>query len=282
MQSQRDKIRRKNNMQMSWPRITEKIHDEAEEGGTMFANGSPFCPVISFEKYLYTSTRRTSFFFSDRRKMLAIMTMFGTGDDITCRRTFSWRENEKHLKRMKPVNYLDQSLYNGIQTRHIMAFRGHRRKNNMQMSWPRITEKIHDEAEEGGTMFANGSPFCPVISFEKYLYTSTRRTSFFFSDRRKMLAIMTMFGTGDDITCRRTFSWRENEKHLKRMKPVNYLDQSLYNGIQTRHIMAFRGHRSWNSIRSYSRLADLNVKCSKLWCLSLAAVLPRTIYTVIR
>ena len=29
-----------------------------------------------------------------------------TGDDIACGRTFPRRENEKHLKRMKPVNYL--------------------------------------------------------------------------------------------------------------------------------------------------------------------------------
>ena len=49
----------------------------------MFANGIPFCPVTSFEKYLKTyKTIRTSLVFSDRRKMLAIMTMFGTGDDI--------------------------------------------------------------------------------------------------------------------------------------------------------------------------------------------------------
>ena len=60
----------------------------------------------------------------------------------------------------------------------------------MQTTWPRITEKVHDEAKKGGTMFANGISFCPVTSFKKYL--NTYKTL-------RMLAIMTMFGTGDDI-----------------------------------------------------------------------------------
>ena len=33
------------------------------------------------------------------------------------------------------------------------------------------------------------------------------------------------------------------------MKPVNYLDQSLYTGIQTRHIMALTGHRRYSQDR---------------------------------
>ena len=94
-------------------------------------------------------------------------------------------------------------------------------------------------------MFANASPFCPVISFENIsTLKPEERVSFSATYCRKVLAIMTMFGTGDDIACRRTFPWRENKKHLKRMKPVNYLDQSLYTGIQTRHIMTFSGNRS--------------------------------------
>ena len=33
------------------------------------------------------------------------------------------------------------------------------------------------------------------------------------------------------------------------MKPVNYLDQLLYTGIQTRHIMALTGHRRYSQDR---------------------------------
>ena len=152
------------------------------------------------------------------------------------------------------------------------------RKNNMQTSWPRSTTKPKKEGQ-----WSQMEVLFVRLLLSKNISTlkPEERVSFSATDCRKLLAIMTMFGTSDDIACRRTFPWRENEKHLKRMKLVNYLDQSLYTGIQTRHIMAFSGHRSWNSIRSYSR-TDLNVKCSKLWCLSLAAVLPRAIYTVIR
>ena len=101
---------------------------------------------------------------------------------------------------------------------------------------------MYDEAEEVGTMFANGITFCRVTSFEKYLNTNkTLRTSLFFRDRRKMLAIMTMFGTGDDIALSANVPL---ERNWKTSQKINYLDQLLYTGIQTRHIMALNDHIS--------------------------------------
>ena len=52
---------------------------------------------------------------------------------------------------------------------------------------------------------------------------------------------MTMFGTGDDIALSANVPL---ERNWKTSQKINYLDQLLYTGIQTRHIMALNDHIS--------------------------------------
>ena len=130
-------------MQTTWPRITEKVHDEAKKGGTMFANGISFCPVTSFKKYL--NTYKTL-------RMLAIMTMFGTGDDIALLANVplerKWKTSQKNEtgQLSRPI-----TLYRHPNTAHYGA------------QWPqKLTQypKLHPNRPKRGMFEA----FMPVAS----------------------------------------------------------------------------------------------------------------------
>ena len=125
MQNQRDKIRRKNNMQTSWPRITEKMHAEAEEGGTMFANGSPFCPVNFFWKICLHLNPKNEFRFQRPKKSVSDY------DDVWHRRRHCLSANVPLERKWKT----SQKNETGQLSRPITLYR-HPNTAHYDIQWP--------------------------------------------------------------------------------------------------------------------------------------------------
>ena len=125
----------------------------------------------------------------------------------------------------------------------------------------------HDvQAEEGGMMIANDSPFCPVSSFEKYLSVLNPMNEFLFqrpksSGKGEVRYNNMVVGENTLGKKKRVISqqaeWSTTYTNRSiRATTITILDRS---GFEARHIMSVSGHRNESSIKSYSK-TDENTK----------------------
>ena len=125
----------------------------------------------------------------------------------------------------------------------------------------------HDvQAEEGGMMIANDSPFCPVSSFEKYLSVLNPMNEFLFQRPKSsgkgevwydnMVVGENTLGKKMKVISQQAELSTTYTNHSIRATTITILDRS---GFEARHIMSVSGHRNESSIKSYSK-TDENTK----------------------
>ena len=139
--------------------------------------------------------------------------------------------------------------------------------------------RVNDaQAEEGGMMVANDSPYCPVHSFEKYLNHLNPLNEFLFQRPKRccpsdgtiwydnMVVGENTLGKKMKLLSNEAKLSVEYTNHSIRATTITILDR---NGYEARHIMSVSGHRSESSLKSYTKTADLT-KCKMAGCLSSA------------
>ena len=120
--------------------------------------------------------------------------------------------------------------------------------------------KKDGSAEESGSMYETGGPFCPVASFEKYLQHSNPKNEFLFLRPKKEVNHEIWYDNmvvGERILANKMKEISTEAKlshiytnHSIRGTSITLLDKA---GFEARHIMTVSGHRNESSIRSYSK-----------------------------
>ena len=118
-----------------------------------------------------------------------------------------------------------------------------------------------NEAQDGGIIITTDFTDCPVKSFKKYVAVLNPKLDDFFQRPRKqpsskglwydaqVVGVATLSRMMKEISQEANLS-KVYTNHCIRATSVTVLDNC---GIEARHIMSVSGHRSENSIRSYSR-----------------------------
>ena len=134
------------------------------------------------------------------------------------------------------------------------------------------------QAEEGGMMVANDSPYCPVHSFEKCLNHLNPLNEFLFQRPKRwcssdgtiwydnMVLGENTLGKKMKVLSKEAKLSVEYTNHSIRATTITILDR---NGYEASHIMSVSGHRSESSLKSYTKTGDLT-KCKMAGCLSSA------------
>ena len=125
----------------------------------------------------------------------------------------------------------------------------------------------NDVDQEGGVIYATGGKKCPVASFKLYIQKLNPKLNAFFQ-RPKVSPLTTdiwydaqVLGVKSIAKMMKRISTDAGlsffyTNHSIRATSISVLDSR---GFEARHIMALSGHRSENSIRSYSR-TDIGMK----------------------
>jgi len=168
-----------------------------------------------------------------------------------CRRG---RQNLRELKKEDFSTYTDSS---GV--RYVCKVKDELTKNRRE----------NDEAQESQTMFETGGPFCPVLSFEKYVTRLNPKNEFLFQRPKKGVDESDEVWYDNMVVGQRTLGEKMKKlsieaklscvytNHSIRATTITILDES---GYEARHIMAVSGHRNESSIRSYSSQTSLSTK----------------------
>ena len=116
----------------------------------------------------------------------------------------------------------------------------------------------NDEAQESQTMFETGGPFCPVLSFEKYVSRLNPKNEYLFQRPKKAVDESNEVWYDNMVVSQRTLGDKMKKlsieaklscvytNHSIRATTITILDEC---GYEARHIMALSGHRSESSIR---------------------------------
>lgn len=127
----------------------------------------------------------------------------------------------------------------------------------------------NDEAQESQTMFETGGPFCPVLSFEKYVSRLNPKNEYLFQRPKKAVDESDEVWYDNMVVGQRTLGDKMKKlsieaklscvytNHSIRATTITILDEC---GYEARHIMALSGHRSESSIRSYASQTSLSTK----------------------
>jgi site-specific recombinase XerD len=139
--------------------------------------------------------------------------------------------------------------------------------------------RVNDaQAEEGGMMVANDSPYCPVYSFEKYLTHLNPFNEFLFQRPKRcspsdgiiwfdnMVVGENTLGKKMKVLSKEAKLSVEYTNHSIRATTITILDR---NGYEARHIMSVSGHKSESSLKSYTKTGELT-KSRMAGCLSSA------------
>ena len=127
--------------------------------------------------------------------------------------------------------------------------------------------RTHDvQAEKGGMMIANDSPFCPVSSFEKYLRVLNPMNEYLFQRPRSsgkgvvwydnMVVGENTLGKKMKVISQQAELSAIYTNHSIRATTITTLVRS---GFEARHIMSVSGHRNESSIKTHSK-TDENTK----------------------
>ena len=120
----------------------------------------------------------------------------------------------------------------------------------------------HDEAEEGGVMYATEGVWCPVASFEKYLQHLNPKNEFLFQRPKKEVSSDAVVWHDNKVVGERSLgdmmkriSKDANLSSIYRNRSIRatavaVLDKSEF---EVRHIITVSGHRNESSIRAYSK-----------------------------
>ncbi|XP_028415787.1 uncharacterized protein LOC114539361 [Dendronephthya gigantea] len=137
--------------------------------------------------------------------------------------------------------------------------------------------RVNDaQAEEGGMMVANGSPYCPVHSFEKYLNHLNPVNEFLFQRPKYNCPVERVIWYDNMVVGQNTLGKKMKALSKQAKLSVEYTNHSIRattitildrNGYEARHIMSVSGHRSESSLKSYTKTDDLT-KSKMAGCLS--------------
>jgi len=147
----------------------------------------------------------------------------------------------------------------------------------------------NDEAQESQTMFETGGPFCPVLSFEKYLSRLNPKNEYLFQRPKKAVDERDEVWCDNMVVGQRTLGDKMKKlsieaklscvytNHSIRATTITILDEC---GYEARHIMALSGHRSESNIRSYASQTSLSTKRKTSETLSESLNNKKTITTI--
>ena len=170
---------------------------------------------------------------------------------------FFCRRGRQNLRELKKEDFSTCTDSSGV--RYVWKVKDELTKNRRE----------NDEAQESQTMFETGGPFCPVLSFEKYVTRLNPKNEFLFQRPKKGLDESDEVWYDNTVVGQRTLAEKMKKlsiaaklscvytNHSIRATTITILDES---GYEARHIMAVSGHRNESSIRNYSSQTSLSTK----------------------
>ena len=159
------------------------------------------------------------------------------------------RRGQENLRQIKVTDFVIKTAENGRE--YIEKVKDELTKNRREC----------DEPQEGGAIYETDFVDCPVKSFKKYLACLNPKVEYFFQRPKsktplsgpwfdaQVLGINTLGNLMKEISRDANLSIIYTN-HSIRATAVTVLDNC---GMEARHIMAVSGHKSEQSIRSYSR-----------------------------